>query len=116
MTLKRRLTASGLLALALLAATPVRAEVVQLVPTNKQVTPGQFGPVLQVFRQGRISEYSVARGEIDRASVVDRRRAIDWARATFGLDRTRDTVLYCPGGLIGVSCVDPMEFKRKPKP
>lgn len=96
---------AALAAAALLSfSVPARADWVQIIPTNKQVSPGQFGTVLQVWTRGRAYEFSVAAGEIAREVATDEKRATDWVTARFGLDPSRHLIEFCPGGWLGASC------------
>jgi len=86
---------------------PVAAETYQLIPTNARTAAGHYGPVLQVYRdRGEVIEFSVEKGEIARSAVVDGRTAIAFVRDRFGLQRGRDTIMFCPSGTLRVTCQD----------
>ena len=88
------------------AGTAASAGQVQAIPTNRLAADGSFGPVLEIYRNGVVQAFSVAKGEIPPAAVLDGPRAIDWIRRHFNLDPARDRIVYCPSGTLGVTCND----------
>jgi hypothetical protein len=103
-----RLAGAALVLCAGLAApAPARADWVQIVLTNRMVEAGRYGPILQVWRNGTITIFSVAAGEVPRRVALDEALAIDFVTEAMGLDPRRDRIDYCPGGTLGVTCNDP---------
>ncbi len=95
---------SAIALILLFAATPARAELVELFPTNKRAADGSFAAVLDVWRDRRtVVEFRSDRAEIDARTVVDRRAATAFVTRTFALTQA-DRVAWCPNGVIGVAC------------
>ncbi|MFA7433116.1 MAG: hypothetical protein WCZ72_05320 [Gemmobacter sp.] len=88
----------------------ITGNVVQLVPTNRQIVRGgDFVPELMVWHRGETRHYNSGLGEIPARVVRDEFSAIAWVREEMGLD-PRQVVIYCPGGIPGYVCRDHDEF------
>lgn len=95
---------SAIALILLVAATPARAELVELFPTNKRAADGSYAAVLEVWRDRRtVVEFRSDRGEIDARTVRDRRAATAFVTQRFGLTPA-DRVSWCPNGVVRVTC------------